>query len=177
MRALDQRAGDGRHRGRAAVDPRALTASVVDAARIHLPKGVTIDLAAPKKLPAVRADEQQLRQVLVNLVDNAVKYSPDGGPVTVRLKHDDDHVLWSVSDRGLGIPATERRRVFEKFYRLDPHMTRGIGGTGLGLYICRELVNRLDGRIWVEANNDKGSTFCVQIPISKQRSKRVAQAA
>jgi PAS domain S-box-containing protein len=159
------------------VDPKALTTSVVDAARIHLPKGVTINLAAPKRLPAVRADEQQLRQVLVNLVDNAVKYSPDGGPVTVRLKRDEDHVLWSVSDRGLGIPASERRRVFEKFYRLDPHMTRGIGGTGLGLYICRELVNRLDGRIWVEANNGKGSTFCVQIPVAKQRSKRVAQAA
>lgn len=161
------------------VDPRALTASVVDAARTHLPEGVTLDLAAPRKLPAVRADEQQLRQVLVNLVENAVKYSPDGGPVTVRLKRDEDHVLWSVTDRGLGIPASERRRVFEKFYRLDPNMTRGIGGTGLGLYICRELVNRLDGRIWVEANNSKGSTFCVQIPIAKQRSKpkRVAQAA
>jgi PAS domain S-box-containing protein len=159
------------------VDPKALTASVVEAATTHLPKGITLELAAPKRLPAVRADEQQLRQVLVNLVENAVKYSPDGGPVTVRLKREDEHVLWSVSDRGLGIPATERRRVFEKFYRLDPHMTRGIGGTGLGLYICRELVNRLDGRIWVEANNGKGSTFCVQIPIAKQSSKRVAQAA
>jgi PAS domain S-box-containing protein len=161
------------------VDPKAVTASVVDAARTHLPEGITLDLAAPKKLPAVRADEQQLRQVLVNLVENAVKYSPDGGPVNVRLKRDDDHVLWTVSDRGLGIPASERRRVFEKFYRLDPHMTRGIGGTGLGLYICRELVHRLDGRIWVESNNGNGSTFFVQLPIAKRsRSpKRVAQAA
>jgi PAS domain S-box-containing protein len=161
------------------VDPKALTASVVEAALTHLPDGVTLELAAPKRLPAVRADEQQLRQVLVNLIENAVKYSPDGGPVTVRLKREEDHVLWSVADRGLGIPASERRRVFEKFYRLDPHMTRGIGGTGLGLYICRELVNRLDGRIWVEANNGKGSTFWVQIPIARQRSKpkRVAQAA
>jgi PAS domain S-box-containing protein len=161
------------------VDPKALTSSVVEAARTHLPEGITLDLTAPKKLPAVRADEQQLRQVLVNLVDNAVKYSPDGGPVTVGLARDEDHVMWTVADRGLGIPASERRRVFEKFYRLDPHMTRGIGGTGLGLYICRELVNRLDGRIWVEANNGKGSTFCVQIPIAKQRSrsKRVAQVA
>jgi PAS domain S-box-containing protein len=158
------------------VDPKALTTSVVDAARINLPKGVTIDLAVPKRLPAVRADEQQLRQVLVNLVDNAVKYSPDGGPVTVRLKRDEDHVLWSVSDRGLGIPASERRRVFEKFYRLDPHMTRGIGGTGLGLYICRELVNRLDGRIWVEANNGRGSTFNVQIPVANRAKARAGTA-
>jgi PAS domain S-box-containing protein len=159
------------------VDPTALTASVIDAARTHLPEGVTLELAAPKKLPGVRADEQQLRQVLVNLVENAVKYSPDGGPVTVRLKREADHVLWTVSDRGLGIPASERRRVFEKFYRLDPHMRRGIGGTGLGLYICRELVNRHDGRIWVEANNGKGSCFFVQIPVAARARKRVAQAA
>ena len=81
-------------------------------------------------------------------------------------------VRWAVSDEGLGIPASERRRVFEKFYRLDPNMTRGIGGTGLGLYICRELVRRLDGRIWVEGNNGgengtgKGSTFFIEIPVA-----------
>ena len=63
---------------------------------------------------------------------------------------------WEVADEGLGIPASERRRVFEKFFRLDPNMTRGIGGTGLGLYICRELVRRLDGRIWAEANGAQG---------------------
>ena len=159
------------------VDPGPLTASVVDAARTHLPSGVTLELAAPQRLPAVQADEQQLRQVLVNLVDNAVKYSPDGGPVKVSLRRDEKHVVWSVSDHGLGIPASERRRVFEKFYRLDPHMTRGIGGTGLGLYICRELVNRHDGRIWVEPNNGKGSTFQVQIPIARQSPKRVVRAA
>ena len=150
---------------------------MVDAARTHLPEGITLSLTAPKKLPAVRADEQQLRQVLVNLVDNAVKYSPDGGPVDVRLTREDDHVLWRVSDRGLGIPPSERRRVFEKFYRLDPHMTRGIGGTGLGLYICRELVNRLDGRIWVESNNGKGSSFYVQIPVATKARAAKARAA
>jgi PAS domain S-box-containing protein len=159
------------------VDPGALTRGVVETARTHLPPGVTLKLAAPKRLPAVRADEQQLRQVLVNLVENAVKYSPDGGPVTVRLRREDDHVLWIVSDRGLGIPPSERRRVFEKFYRLDPHMTRGIGGTGLGLYICRELVNRHDGRIWVESNNGRGSSFYVQIPVARRAAKRVSQAA
>jgi PAS domain S-box-containing protein len=157
------------------VDPKALTEAVVDAARTHLPDGVTLDLAAPARLPAIRADAQQLRQVLVNLVDNAVKYSPDGGPVSVRVRREDEHVVWTVSDRGLGIPPSERRRVFEKFYRLDPHMRRGIGGTGLGLYICRELVNRLDGRIWVDSNNGKGSSFFVQIPVAKP--KGVARAA
>jgi PAS domain S-box-containing protein len=154
------------------VDAKELTQSVVQAARTHLPEGITLEFEAPRRVPAVRADGQQLRQVLVNLVDNAVKYSPEGGPVTVRLRRDDDTVVWSVSDEGLGIPAPERKRVFEKFYRLDPNMTRGIGGTGLGLYICRELVSRLDGKIWVDGNNGKGSTFCVQIPAARDRSAR-----
>jgi signal transduction histidine kinase len=73
-------------------------------------------------------------------------------------------VRFSVSDSGLGIPASEQRRIFEKFFRLDPDMTRGIGGTGLGLYICRELVRRVDGRIWVESDGRSGSTFHVEIP-------------
>jgi PAS domain S-box-containing protein len=156
------------------VDAAKVTETVVEAARTHLPQGVTLTLQAPKRLPPVAADEQQLRQVLVNLVENAVKYSPDGGPVEVRLFRGERGVRWAVSDRGLGIPASERRRVFEKFYRLDPNMTRGIGGTGLGLYICRELVRRLDGRIWVEGNNgggedngqSKGSTFFIEIPVA-----------
>jgi PAS domain S-box-containing protein len=161
------------------VDAAKLTKTVVEAARTHLPDGVTLEFAAPKSLPAVIADEQQLRQVLVNLVENAVKYSPDGGPVRVQLRRGERGVLWTVSDEGLGIPVSERRRVFEKFYRLDPNMTRGIGGTGLGLYICHELVRRLDGRIWVEANNGKGSVFHVELPAAgrsapKKRAKTAA---
>ncbi|MDX6427224.1 MAG: hypothetical protein QOD52_2629 [Gaiellaceae bacterium] len=155
------------------VDAAKVTETVIDAARTHLPEGVTLTLHAPKRLPPVAADEQQLRQVLVNLVENAVKYAPDGGPVEVKVSRGERGVRWAVSDRGLGIPASERRRVFEKFYRLDPNMTRGIGGTGLGLYICRELVRRLDGRIWVEGNNGgedngqvKGSTFFIEIPVA-----------
>jgi PAS domain S-box-containing protein len=162
------------------VDPAEVTKSVVEAAQIHLPDGITVSLEQPRRLPAVQADPKQLRQVLVNLLENAVKYSPDGGQVKVELMRTPDCVQWSVSDRGLGIPPGERRRIFEKFYRLDPQMTRGIGGTGLGLYICRELVRRLDGRIWVDANGDKGSVFQVQIPIanggagSKARQREAA---
>ncbi|MFL5927473.1 MAG: PAS domain S-box protein [Gaiellaceae bacterium] len=158
------------------VDAAKITQTVVDAARTHLPDGVTLKLAAHKRLPPVAADEQQLRQVLVNLVENAVKYSPDGGPVEVTVARGERGVRWAVSDRGLGIPPSERRRVFEKFYRLDPNMTRGIGGTGLGLYICRELVRRLDGRIWVEGNGDgRGSTFYVEIPVAERPARREPQ--
>jgi PAS domain S-box-containing protein len=162
----------------AAVDAGKVTESVIEAARAHVPDGITISLAdTPKRLPPVAADEQQLRQVLVNLVENAVKYSPDGGPVDVRITRGPRHVRWAVSDEGLGIPAGERRRIFEKFYRLDPNMTRGVGGTGLGLYICRELVQRFDGRIWVEGRAGKGSTFYVEIPTATQRVAAKATAA
>ena len=109
----------------------------------------------------------------MNLVENAVKYSPDGGPVRISLSAEERVVRWTVADEGLGIPASERRRIFEKFFRLDPNMTRGIGGTGLGLYICRELVRRLNGRIWVEANNGKGSKFQVELPVAERRLKAV----
>jgi PAS domain S-box-containing protein len=151
------------------VDAVELTAGVVEAAGLHLPGDVTIDFRPPSRLPKVAADEQQLRQVLVNLVENAVKYSPGGGAITITLTTQDPYVEWAIRDQGLGIPPSERRRIFEKFYRVDPNMTQGIGGTGLGLYICRELVHRLDGRIWADAGEDgKGSTFFVRIPVAHQ---------
>jgi len=81
-------------------------------------------------------------------------------------------VRLSVSDTGLGIPAEERHRIFEKFYRLDPEMTGGVGGTGLGLYICRELIRRIDGRIWVESEGGRGSTFVVEIPLEAAATPR-----
>ncbi|HZC31360.1 MAG TPA: ATP-binding protein, partial [Gaiellaceae bacterium] len=155
-------------------DPVAIARLEVDAARTHVPETVELELDAPDELPAVAADPAQLRQVLANLLDNAVKYSPDGGPITVELSQGDRSVRFAVRDRGLGIPDAERERIFEKFYRLDPGMSRGIGGTGLGLYICRELVRRVGGRIWVESSNGGGSTFVVEIPQGAARPAALA---
>jgi two-component system phosphate regulon sensor histidine kinase PhoR len=145
-------------------DPREIARAVIDAARAHLPDGVQLELSAEDELPAVAADSGQLRQVLSNLIENAIKYSPDGGTIAVALEPGDRHVRFAITDAGLGIPPAEQQRIFQKFYRLDPHMSRGIGGTGLGLYICRELVRRVDGRIWVESDGSAGSTFFVEIP-------------
>jgi PAS domain S-box-containing protein len=164
-----------------ACDGAAIARGVLEAAQAHAPAQIALELLAPEELPPVAADEQQLRQVLMNLIENAVKYSPDGGTITVRLEERPRSVRFVVADEGLGIPASERRRIFEKFYRLDPDMTRGIGGTGLGLYICRELVRRLQGRIWVEPREGKGSAFIVEIPIAEAaaltRSSRTAAAS
>ena len=143
--------------------------SVLDAARTHLPEGMRVSLdSGPGRRSPVVADEGQLRQVLTNLIDNAVKYSPDGGDVRVRLEPAGKYVRFTVADEGLGIPPAEQGRIFEKFYRLDPDMTGGIGGTGLGLYISRELVRRVHGRIWVEANDGRGSVFHVEIPAAPE---------
>jgi PAS domain S-box-containing protein len=147
-------------------DARALTESVVQAARTHLPDGVRVELdPVADDLPLVAADEEQLRQVLDNLLENAIKYSPGGGDVRLGVAAADDAVRFSIADAGLGIPASEQERIFDKFYRLDPDMTGGIGGTGLGLYIARELVRRVGGRVWVEPNNGQGSVFYVEIPV------------
>ncbi len=160
-------------------DPVELADGVVEAARTHLPDEIELELRAPKKVQNVVADPGQLRQVLVNLVDNAIKYSPEGGLVALAVANGDGAIRFSVEDRGLGIPATEHRRIFEKFYRLDPDMTRGIGGTGLGLYICRELVRLMDGKIWVESKLGEGSNFVVELPAAaepKPPRKRKAPA-
>jgi PAS domain S-box-containing protein len=125
---------------------------------------VTIELVAPDSIAPVAADEDKLRQVLINLLDNAVKYSPDGGRVELRVERSDTGIRFAVSDEGLGIPQAEQQRIFGKFYRLDPQLMRGVGGTGLGLYICRELVRRMEGRLSVVSTEGQGSTFLVDLP-------------
>jgi PAS domain S-box-containing protein len=154
--------------GSEAFDPAELVDRVVDAARVHAPPTITLERKIPANVPHVTADRDKVRQVLVNLIENAVKYSPDGGRVEIGLEargsSSPDSVVFYVKDEGLGIPQEEQARIFEKFYRLDPQMTRGVGGTGLGLYICSELVSRMGGQIWVESKEGEGSTFLLELP-------------
>jgi signal transduction histidine kinase len=158
-------------------DPGALADQVIEAARVHTPADVRIDLVAGGDLPAVAADPDMLRQVLTNLVENAVKYSPAGGRVHVSLWPHEGRVLFGVRDEGLGIPPREQERIFEKFFRLDPNLTRGVGGTGLGLYICRELVRRMGGRIWVASREGEGSTFFFELPAADSMERAADEAA
>ena len=144
-------------------DAAEIAAGVIESASLHLPPGVSLRMNANGQRRIV-CDENKLRQVLVNLVDNAIKYSPDGGEVEIRLGSQNGECLIEVADEGLGIPSSERERIFEKFYRLDPQQTRGVGGSGLGLYICRELVERMNGRIEVDSEPGRGSRFTVALP-------------
>jgi PAS domain S-box-containing protein len=140
--------------------------SVVETARHYIPPSIELVIKAPKKAPLVAADPDKAHQVLTNLVDNAVKYSPDGGKVIIEITLEGSQLRYAVHDEGLGVPPSEHRRIFEKFYRLDPDLTRGVGGTGLGLYISRELLERMGGRIWVESSGSGGSTFVAELPIA-----------
>jgi PAS domain S-box-containing protein len=148
----------------AACDIAAVCSSVVEAARLRAPVGVTIALERPSTVEPLRCDESLIRQVLVNLVDNAVKYSVGGGVVVVQLRDEPAAVHVDVVDRGLGIPVAELERIFDQFYRLDAEMTRGVGGSGLGLYISREIVGQLGGTLTVSSQLGRGSTFSVTLP-------------
>src|SRR5437588_2964982 len=149
----------------APVEPLPLAAEVVDATRTHLPAGLSLELLHHEIPPAVAADPDKLRQVLVNLVENAVKYSGEG-QIEIRLGSHHGVVRFTVRDEGPGIPPGQQERIFEKFYRIDPTMTQGVGGTGLGLYICRELVDAINGEIWAESVHGQGASFSFELPIA-----------
>jgi signal transduction histidine kinase len=134
-------------------------------------EGLTLELVAPHSLPPLFCDGDKLRQVLTNLVANAVKYSPAGGRIQVELKPHPDELDITVRDEGLGIAAAEQSLIFEKFYRADAKMTRGVSGSGLGLYISRELLNRMGGTISVESELGEGSTFMVTLPLAPPISR------
>ncbi len=111
----------------------------------------------------VRADQSHYREVLSNLIENAIKYTKAGGKIAVDVSGDESHVIVSIVDSGIGIPKEDIPHLFQKFYRVDNTDTREIGGTGLGLYLCRRLVEAMDGRIWVESDYGKGSMFFVEL--------------
>ncbi len=131
---------------------------------------ISISMARANGSTQVSADADKLRQVLINLIDNAVKYSPEGGNVEIAIEPRDSGIRVVVRDEGIGIPGNEQQRIFGKFYRVDPQLSRGVRGTGLGLYICRELVRRMQGRISVDSREGRGSTFYVDLPIASPQA-------
>jgi len=154
----------GVHLDESEVDVLALSAGVVESARMRAAGKNMVLLQMPTAMVPLQCDEALLRQVLVNLVENGIKYSPDGGRVDVLVSEEPGWVRLEVVDEGIGIPAAELDRIFEKFYRLDAAMTRGVGGSGLGLYISREIVMQMGGTLTARSDPEEGSTFTVVLP-------------
>ncbi len=142
------------------------------------PTNATAGQKMIKPLYFVHADPDRLREVIINLFDNAVKYS-EQGKITIGLTGDDKVVQFRITDQGQGIPAEDVSHLFQKFYRVDNSSTRTIGGTGLGLFICRKIVELYNGRIWVESQVGKGSTFFINLPrlSTAQANSLLAQSA
>jgi two-component system phosphate regulon sensor histidine kinase PhoR len=148
------------------VDMGVLAADAVDRLRLFAERqGVNLVTDLPARVPLARGDAARLGQVLVNLLHNAVKFSPDGGDVVVRVNVVGPDVVTSVQDHGIGIPRAAQARIFERFYKVDRARVRG-GGTGLGLSIARHVVEGHHGRIWVESDEGAGSTFSFAVPIA-----------
>lgn len=124
--------------------------------------------ASPETLPEIAVDSSRLQQVLVNLIHNAIKFTPPGGRIEVSAHAEEKFVIFSVQDSGIGIPPDDLARIFERFYKAD--RARTSGGTGLGLSICRHLVEAHGGKIWAESRPGEGSTFFFSIPIAKNNA-------
>lgn len=112
----------------------------------------------------VEVDPDRMIQVLDNIMNNAIKYSPDGGTITGRMSVDSDHVVISISDQGMGIPKADLHKIFSRFYRVDRARSRAMGGSGLGLAISKEVVEQHGGRIWAESTEGQGTTFYLSLP-------------
>ena len=119
----------------------------------------------------IEIDTDKMTQVIDNILNNAIKYSPDGGKITVTMKTTDDQMILSISDQGLGIPKQDLPRIFDRFYRVDRARSRAQGGTGLGLSIAKEIIKQHKGFIWAKSEYGKGSTFTIVLPYDKDTVK------
>ncbi len=127
-------------------------------------KGIALTTLLPDDFPDIQGDYMRMEQVITNLVENAIKFTPTGGKVTIEGQDLGDRVRIWVQDTGIGIPESERERIFDRFYQVDASERRAYRGAGLGLTICKHIVERHGGRIWVESQVGKGSTFYIELP-------------
>jgi two-component system phosphate regulon sensor histidine kinase PhoR len=160
------------------VDVIRVVRSTVERLRLFAERqGLQIEIESPERVAAVRGDEDRLGQVLINLLHNAVKFSPNGGTIVVGVRDAADEVTIWVRDPGMGVPRADLTRIFERFYKVDRARVRGRGGTGLGLSIARHVVDAHGGRIWVESEEGQGSTFWFTLPTVPLPAARADGAA
>ena len=162
-------------RGRLEIRPQptdlgTLTASVLEeVAGLVRTHGHRISVTGLDRVPTVIADPQLLRQVVLNLTSNAIKYTPRSGDIAIRIGGVGDRVRWEIQDNGIGIPREAQRRLFEKFYRADNVFAVETEGTGLGLYLVRLIVEQFGGRVWCDSEEGRGATFVFTLPTTGWR--------
>jgi signal transduction histidine kinase len=147
------------------VDLEAVAAESIEAATPRARAGGVELVLETEPLPPVRGDQDRLGQAIDNLVSNAIKFTPDGGSVTVRLARDDDRAVIEVSDNGIGISDVDMQRLFERFFRTQRATAAAIPGVGLGLTIAQAIVHGHEGRLSVQSSEGEGTTFRIDLPL------------
>ena len=142
---------------------------VIDRFELTKSENITFVRKIPKEAIFIEIDKDKITQVLDNIISNAIKYSPQGGKITFRVRELADEIIVSVSDEGVGIPKADLAKVFERFYRVDKARSRKLGGTGLGLAIAKELVIAHGGTIWAESKEHKGTTIFFTLPLKRDQ--------
>jgi signal transduction histidine kinase len=148
----------------------AIVTAAVDAVRNRLPPSGDLRVDIEPSIPAISADAQALTTALVNLLENAIKYSPADPRIEIRAAADDGHVTFAVIDNGIGIAAGQQRRIFRRFYRVDQDLSRHTSGVGLGLTIVESIVRGHGGTVEVASAPGQGSTFTVRVPIARRKT-------
>ena len=156
--------GDDARRPPSECDVTALAERVLERAAARCPSNLQLRKRLPKQRERVAIDEERLEQILDALVDNAIRFSPDGGEVELALERSSDAIRFSVRDTGSGIEPRHHPYIGEKFYRADPELQHSAAGLGLGLYICHQLAALMNGRLWFESTPGSGSAFFLELP-------------
>ncbi|RFU68078.1 cell wall metabolism sensor histidine kinase WalK [Bacillus sp. V59.32b] len=142
---------------------------IIDRFEMTITEHITFKRDIPSRSILVDIDEDKITQVLYNIISNAIKYSPEGGQITFRVKEESERIVISISDQGVGIPKNTIDKIFERFYRVDKARTRNLGGTGLGLAIAKEMVVAHEGEIWAESKEGKGTTIFFTLPYEQEQ--------
>ncbi|HJS93760.1 MAG TPA: ATP-binding protein [Solirubrobacteraceae bacterium] len=157
-------AGDDTRPPAGECDLEALVERVLERAKKRCPDNLQLRKRLPRGTDPAALDEERLEQILDALLDNAIRYSPDGGEIELAVERADETIRFSVRDTGIGIDARHHPHIGEKFYRADPEQQTGAAGLGLGLYICNQLASLMNGRLWFESTTGAGSTFFLELP-------------
>jgi signal transduction histidine kinase len=147
-----------------------IIAAAVDAVRHRLPSSGDLRVEIAPRIPTISVDAQALTTALVNLLENAIKYSPTDPHIEVRAACDNGHVKFAVIDNGIGIASGQQRRIFRRFYRVDQDLSRSTGGVGLGLTIVESIVRGHGGTVEVASTPGQGSTFTIRVPITRRHT-------